>query len=673
MRLKIKLPLFTVLFVLMVSIIIIAISVHQIRVKGHRDVENIRKVESLRVENTLKARVNTIRSLLDAQRKGSVSKTNITVFLDNVKGITYDEGSGYFWISEPAQHSKLIIHPFAGNLTDRNRSQVLALVRTMDSIVRTAGEGYYRVAWPKFTGTDLTTETYTKLCYAKLYKPLGWVIASGRYLDDAESAINTRSQKIREDVSDIIKERILYSIVILSAFIVVIIFFSSRITLPINRLVSLTEEIASEKRGYSSRIEVVSKDEIGRLASSFNKMLSHIEKTMAKLEENAAQYRELVESANSAIIRVDKDCKILFFNEHAQKTFGYAAQDVHGKNILDLIAPEDHADEQRPSSAFSRMFDDPEEHRYGEHLCVAKTGDRIWIAWSNRPIYDGNGDLKEVLCVGSNITARKTAEDLAAMQQRKLIQTDKMATLGILVSGIAHEINNPNNFIILNSENLKRFWDDVLPVIDAYHAAHPDYALSGLPFPEARKEMPGLISGITDGSRRIKRIVQSLKNFARQETDDASKNINMEKVVETATLIVGGLIKKSTDSFTISRNGPVPDVRGKPQQLEQVVINLITNACQATLDKAKPITVIISFDKPNRQVVVSVHDKGIGIKEENMKYIMDPFYTTRRDSGGTGLGLSISYSIIKDHGGELRIESQPGQGTCAMIMLPEAI
>jgi signal transduction histidine kinase len=258
-------------------------------------------------------------------------------------------------------------------------------------------------------------------------------------------------------------------------------------------------------------------------------------------------------------------------------------------------------------------------------------------------------------------------------QQYQLIQADKMATLGTLVSGIAHEINNPNNFIILNGENLQIFWKDIAPVLDEFNETRPDYTLAGLPYNKIRNEIPSLLSAITDGAHRIERIVQGLKDFARIEVGDLNRNIDIREVIQAAILIVGNLIKKSTGHFSFEAPEKVPLVKGNFQRLEQVMINLITNACQATENKSGPISVLIISDHDRKYLNIEIRDKGVGIDPNNMKHIMDPFFTTKRDSGGTGLGLSIAYAIIKDHNGELVIESEPGTGTCAKVCLPVQI
>jgi polar amino acid transport system substrate-binding protein len=148
--------------------------------------------------------------------------------------------------------------------------------------------------------------------------------------------------------------------------------------------------------------------------------------------------------------------------------------------------------------------------------------------------------------------------------------------------------------------------------------------------------------------------------------------VRINAVVDAATLILGSLIKKSTDRFSFESGSGIPPVKGAFQKIEQVVINLISNACQALTDRNQAVTVTTAFTRERGRVIVTVKDEGAGISPENLKHIMNPFFTTKRDSGGTGLGLAITYNIVKEHGGELTIESVPGKGTIATVSLPAA-
>jgi signal transduction histidine kinase len=238
------------------------------------------------------------------------------------------------------------------------------------------------------------------------------------------------------------------------------------------------------------------------------------------------------------------------------------------------------------------------------------------------------------------------------------------------VSGVAHEINNPNNFIMLNGRICSRVWADVQPILRQYHEAHGEFLLGGMPYSEAQPRIGQLIEGIGEGAQRIKHIVQNLRDFARRDTGDLDRPLDLNLVVESSVTLVRNLIDKSTSRFDLRLAPGLPPLRGNFQQLEQVLINLITNACQALPDRERGICVQTCAEEGH--VRVEVRDQGVGIPEANLKRILDPFFTTKQDTGGTGLGLSISYNIVKNHGGELAISSRPGEGTVAAVRLPLA-
>lgn len=270
--------------------------------------------------------------------------------------------------------------------------------------------------------------------------------------------------------------------------------------------------------------------------------------------------------------------------------------------------------------------------------------------------------------LNKEIIERERAEELARQQQQKLFQSEKMASVGTLVSGVAHEINNPNNFILLNSDNLADVWNDLIPLLDKYAEEKGDFTVAGLNYSEIRNEVSMIINGVKEGSERIKRIVQTLKDFVRTDPGNLNQIINIADIIDDSLTILTGFIKRHTNHFSINLSEDIPKIKGNIQQIEQVIINLISNACQALENKEQKITVSTALDNKSMQIIV--RDEGRGISSEDLKYIMDPFFTTKRDIGGTGLGLSISYNIIKDHGGELIINSEVGKGTTAVIKLP---
>ena len=285
-------------------------------------------------------------------------------------------------------------------------------------------------------------------------------------------------------------------------------------------------------------------------------------------------------------------------------------------------------------------------------------------------IYLAKSFSENIKMLKKEMEERQKMEKIAKEQEEKLIQADKMATLGILVSGVAHEINNPNNYMLLNSNNLQDIWKDLKVVLDKYRDENGAFQVAGMDYLDLREEVSPLITGISEGSERIRKIVESLKDFSRKEPANMSAEININSVVEASLTILSNLIKKSSYNFTVHYGASLPQIKGSFQQIEQVLINLISNSCHALESPEKALKVSTSFDRENNVVLIKVQDEGRGISEENLKHIFDPFFTTKRDSGGTGLGLSISYTIIKDHGGDLTMSSREGKGTIAVISLP---
>jgi PAS domain S-box-containing protein len=305
-----------------------------------------------------------------------------------------------------------------------------------------------------------------------------------------------------------------------------------------------------------------------------------------------------------------------------------------------------------------------------EHRIIHRDGSVRWIRNSivitkderGRPIaYDG---------LINDITERKRAELADVIRNEQLKQADKMASLGILVSGIAHEINNPNNFILLNTQLFSKIWKDVASILEEYYKNNGDFSVAGMPYTTSKEKIVQSLDGILKGSERIQTITKGLTDYARTDSGHMNESVDLNKVVEMAIVITNNLISKSTTNFVVEYDPNIPRIKGNAQQLEQVVINLINNACQSLSDPAAGIKVTTSFGHSQQAARIKVEDHGVGIAKTDLKHIMDPFFTTKRNMGGTGLGLSVSYNIVKSHGGTLVLTSEPNKGTTARVSLP---
>jgi len=268
------------------------------------------------------------------------------------------------------------------------------------------------------------------------------------------------------------------------------------------------------------------------------------------------------------------------------------------------------------------------------------------------------------------VSERKRALDELKLHQDKLIQADKMSSLGILVAGVAHEINNPNGLILLNMPILREVYRDAEEVLESRFHDQGDFTLGGLPYSRMRNEVPCLLEEMQEGANRIKRIVEELKDFARQDTSSASEPVDFNGVVQAAVRLVESSIRSATSHFETGYSSHLPLIQGNAQRIEQVVVNLILNACQALPDMERRITLETLYDQEAGAVVLRLADEGVGIAPEHIPHLTDPFFTTKRESGGTGLGLSVSATIVKEHDGSLEFESEPGKGTTVTLTLP---
>lgn len=261
--------------------------------------------------------------------------------------------------------------------------------------------------------------------------------------------------------------------------------------------------------------------------------------------------------------------------------------------------------------------------------------------------------------------------------QDKLMQSEKMASIGQLAAGVAHEINNPIGFIFSNFGTLERYLADLFEMLAAYEEA--ESVLAGSPVAARLKELrekieldylkediPSLMAESKDGITRVRNIVQNLKDFSRVDTSQKWVLADLHHGIDSTLNIVNNEIKYKAD--VVKEYGQLPDIECLPSELNQVFMNLLVNAAHSI--RADRGTITIRTGANESQVWVEVQDTGEGIAKENLGRIFDPFFTTKPVGKGTGLGLSLSYGIVKKHLGSIDVTSEPGEGTCFRVMLP---
>lgn len=361
-----------------------------------------------------------------------------------------------------------------------------------------------------------------------------------------------------------------------------------------------------------------------------------------ELREANEFFMNLIESSVDGIIAADMKGNIFIFNKGAEALTGYKAEEVIGKLHITKIYPEGIAKE------IMKKLRSPEYGGVGKFIptqlnVLNKFGEEIHVQLSAALIYDGKGH--EIASVGifTDLRPRLMMEKKLQETHLQLVSSEKMASLGKLAAGIAHEINNPLGGILIYSSLM----------------------MEDLPEEDPKR---GDLMRIVQEAGRCKEIVKSLLEFARQtepkmEPTDVNRAINdgLFFLVNQALFHNIQIVKK-LDTF-------LPFVKGNASQLKQVFMNIIVNAAEA-MHGGGTLTITTSPAPDRKTVFVEFTDTGEGIPEENLTRIFDPFFTTKEVGKGTGLGLATSYGIVEDHGGKIGVRSMVGEGTTFTIELP---
>ena len=398
--------------------------------------------------------------------------------------------------------------------------------------------------------------------------------------------------------------------------------------------------------------------------SSFYEVLTSAREAML---ESAEKYRAILANLEDGYYEVDVAGNLTFFNPAMPRYLGYSKDELMGMNNRQFMTEESAKEAYR---VFNEVYRTGKPAQARDWETVSKDGTRRDCEISVSLIRDSKGRPIGFRGIARDITERKRAEAQARLHQEQLFQASKMVALGTLVSSVAHEINNPNNFIMLNTPILLEAWENARPILEEYYQKNGDFLLGGMTYSQMRENIPILLSGVLDGSTRIKQIVDDLKHFLRQDSPDLTQSVDINAVLRSALSLVSNLISKSTNHFSIDYGENIPSMTGNFQRLEQVVINLIQNACQALPDPHRGISVSTSYREETGDILITIRDEGIGIPPESLPHVTDPFFTTKQGFGGIGLGLSISSRIMEEHGGKMTFTSEPGKGTTVEVILP---
>jgi PAS domain S-box-containing protein len=382
-------------------------------------------------------------------------------------------------------------------------------------------------------------------------------------------------------------------------------------------------------------------------------------KYFQRIQESEKKYRELVEDANSIIMRRDIEGKITFFNEFAQNFFGVTESEILGESLEGTIFPITASTKTYMDNLLTLLKQSPQKPIINEKQSVLRNGKNVWIAWTYRPIFDSDDNLREILCIGTDITELKRAEQEKRELETRLQRAHKMEAIGTLAGGVAHDLNNILSGIV----------------------SYPELLLMDIPQTSPLRKP---ILTIQKAGERAAAIVQDLLTLAR-------RGVVTTKVLNLNVIISEYL--KSPEFENLRLNHPNVQVKtdfetdllnmlGSPVHLSKTIMNLVTNAAEAIprlgeiiistrnryIDKS-----LSGFDKIKEgdYVILSVRDSGIGIPSEDLERIFEPFYTKKvMGKSGTGLGMAVVWGTVKDHKGYIDVKSAGGKGTEFTLYFP---
>lgn len=278
-----------------------------------------------------------------------------------------------------------------------------------------------------------------------------------------------------------------------------------------------------------------------------------------------------------------------------------------------------------------------------------------------RSLHESTGEEASIIRI-SDITKAK-------LMEKHLIRNEKLASLGLLLSGIAHEINNPNSFISFNIPILRDYLDILTPIVDAHARGNLEFKPYGMSYLEFREDIYKLVDNMEHGSGRINAIVARLKEFVTRRESVERQQVDLRYIVEKAVMLCRGEINKRVKSFSVRIPGTLAPVESDPDALEQVIINLLINAAHAADKDDSWIVLEVLFSSEPMYCSIEVRDNGHGMDEATRLKVFDPFFTTKSTMKGTGLGLYLCHNLMEELGGRIEVESQAGMGSTFRVIL----
>jgi len=332
------------------------------------------------------------------------------------------------------------------------------------------------------------------------------------------------------------------------------------------------------------------------------------------------------------------------------------------------IKTEEMADQKSDSGQLAKYAEDFQQ------IYKSEKEKRLKLESAHKQLQKYAEDLHETISkleeANKKLQKQVEIEEREKLIERKLIQANKMSSLGTMAAGIAHEINNPISFLLGNTQILLDIWKQAEKLLLELKSRGENIILGGLNLDDILAHVPKMLQGNFEGSKRINQIISGLKSYSVIPDEDQLDVVDINQAVQFAIELLKRNISGSAADLKVDLDESIPKVQGITQQIEQVIINLIQNSLNAMVLKQGKIIMKTYYKKEENRVFLSIRDQGKGIDKAHLACVTEPFFTTSRDQGGTGLGLYISYSIMMKHKGTLDIDSVKGKGTTVTISIP---
>ncbi len=351
------------------------------------------------------------------------------------------------------------------------------------------------------------------------------------------------------------------------------------------------------------------------------------------LRRSEEKYRRAIETPNSFVVELDREGRITLFNRFAEELTGYKRSEVAGKPWFDVFIPPDRREDIRQVFEGVKSAGEPTTY---ENTIVTKDGRELLLLWTNSRIRDDAGNVVGTLSYGIDVTQQRKLE-------KQLAQSEKMSALGQLISGVAHELNNPLTGVIGYSQ-----------------------LLTGI---DCDGEVGRMVNIISREAERCHRIVDSLLQFAR-EYDQEKEYTQINDIIESTLSLKRYQLYVDNIQLELQLSKDIPETVIDPHQMQQVFMNIINNAHQAMVEYSGQGNLTVETELKNDMILIRFSDTGPGIPQENMERIFDPFFTTKALGKGTGLGLSICHSIVEKHEGRIYAESEADSGATFVVEIP---